>query len=41
MTQRLIRWSWNPTIRLMAALTIALLLAACGPGGGGGGKGGY
>ena len=41
MTQRLIRWSWNPTIRLMGALTIALLLAACGPGGGGGGKGGY
>jgi hypothetical protein len=33
-------WIWKPTIRLMAALTIALLVVACGPGGGGG-NGGY
>jgi hypothetical protein len=41
MTRRLIFWTANPAIRLMAALTIPLLLAACGPGGGGGGEGGY
>ncbi len=40
MTQRLITWIGNPMTRLIAALTIALLLAACGPGGGGG-NGGY
>jgi hypothetical protein len=40
MTQRLTTWMGNPTIRLMAALTIALLVAACGPGGGDG-NGGY
>ena len=39
MTQRLTTWLGNPTIRLMALLAIALLLAACGPGGGG--NGGY
>jgi hypothetical protein len=41
MIQRLTTWLGNPTIRLIAGLTIALLLAACGPGGGGGGNGGY
>lgn len=41
MTQRLTMWIGNPTIRLIAMLTIALLVAACGPGNGGGGNGGY
>jgi hypothetical protein len=40
MTRRLITWFANPTVRLMAAVTISLLLAACGPGGDGG-NGGY
>ena len=39
MTQRLTMWIHDPGIRVMAALAIALLVAACGPGGGG--KGGY
>jgi hypothetical protein len=41
MTQRLTMWIANPTIRLIAALTLAILIAACGPGNGGGGNGGY
>jgi hypothetical protein len=41
MTRRLIAWTANPAIRLLAMLAIALLLAACGPGGGGGANGGY
>jgi hypothetical protein len=40
MTQRLTTWIGNPTIRLIAALTLSLLVAACGPGNGGG-NGGY
>jgi hypothetical protein len=39
MTQRLTTWIGNPMIRLMAALVLAVLVAACGPGGGG--NGGY
>jgi hypothetical protein len=35
MTQRLMLWIHDPRIRLVAAVTIAFLVAACGPGGGG------
>jgi hypothetical protein len=41
MTQRLTIWLGNHSIRVMAAVAIAFLLAACGPGGGGGGNSGY
>jgi len=39
MTQRLTMWIANPAIRLIGALAIAILVAACGPGNGG--QGGY
>jgi hypothetical protein len=39
MTQRLTTWIGNPTLRLIGALAIAILVAACGPGNGG--NGGY
>jgi hypothetical protein len=40
MTRRLNIWIANPTVRLLAVLSISILLAACGPGGGDG-NGGY
>ena len=40
MAQRLAILVNDPRIRVIATLTVALLVAACGPGGGGG-NGGY
>lgn len=37
MTARSIAWLSNPTIRLVALVSIAFLLAACGQGGNGNG----
>ena len=35
MTQRLMMWIHDPRISVFAALTIAFVVAACGPGGDG------
>ena len=40
MSQRLTMWIHDPRMKMIAALTIAFLVAACGPGNGGG-NGGY